>query len=355
MDRIRRLVTEVIKLSKRMSLWGAGCIAAAIAISTGCSNTADQGSSVVEHTDQPSATPSAVTATIAAPASAVPTPSATAAPAAKSVSLIPEEVPEYSGSGSGYELDGVNVQADYSADQTLPLGVFLPETMIRFEQDGRTAWGTADKHNYITLIKLSSAKDVTGGKHEPGTDRGLLKFKEYEGSRVEGDRRVEAFIFTAHKDSFQAEIHIQDEQRDKLLPLFTSMLSGMEYMEKQPPIKPGVFFKVPDVGSSPGNKQALQETLDCIAAWAAKDKEKFAATMYSPLLKDNLQSFLLDNKNVYRFNKLTLVGIPIEGTKRAGFYVEFTQMTSEGYITESTYEISLLPNKQGEWKIANID
>lgn len=340
-------------MSKQISIWGAGCIAVAIAISTGCSNAADQGSSDGGRTDQPSASPAAAAATIAAPATAVPTPSATAVPAVKSVSLIPE-VREYTGSGSGYELDGVNVQADYSADKTLPLGVFLPETMIRFEQDGRTAWGTADKHNYITLIKLSSEKDATGGKLEPGTDRRLLKFKEYEGSRVEGDRRVEAFIFTAHKDSYRAEIHIQDEQRDALLPLFTSMLSSIEYMEKQPPIKPGVFFKVPDVGSSPGNKQALQETLDCITAWAAGDKEKFAATMYSPLLNDNLQ-YLLDHKNVYRFNKLTVVGIPIEGTKRAGFYVEFAQMTSEGYITESTYEISLLPNKQGEWKIANID
>ncbi|WP_339225276.1 hypothetical protein [Paenibacillus sp. FSL H8-0332] len=340
-------------MSKRISIWGAGCIAVAIAISTGCSNAADQGSSDGGRTDQPSASPAAAAATIAAPATAVPTPSATAVPAVKSVSLIPE-VREYTGSGSGYELDGVNVQADYSADKTLPLGVFLPETMIRFEQDGRTAWGTADKHNYITLIKLSSEKDATGGKLEPGTDRELLKFKEYEGSRVEGDRRVEAFIFTAHKDSYRAEIHIQDEQRDALLPLFTSMLSSIEYMEKQPPIKPGVFFKVPDVGSSPGNKQALQETLDCIAAWAAGDKEKFAATMYSPLLNDNLQ-YLLDHKSVYRFHKLTVVGIPVEGAKRAAFYVEFTQMTSEGYITERNNEISLLPNKQGEWKIASID
>ncbi|MEK3836138.1 MULTISPECIES: hypothetical protein [unclassified Paenibacillus] len=340
-------------MSKQMSLWGAGCIAVAIAISTGCSNASDQNSSGAEHTDLASATPAAATAAITAPATAVPAPSATAAPAVKSVSLIPE-VREYTGSGSGYELDGVNVQADYSADQTLPLGVFLPETMIRFEQDGRTAWGTEDKHNYITLIKLSSAKDAAGGKFEPGTDRRLLKFKEYEGSRMEEDRRVEAFIFTAYNDSYRAEIHIQDEQRDKLLPLFTSMLSGMEYLEKQPPIKPGVFFIAPDVGTSPGNKQALQETLDCIAAWAAKDKEKFAATMQSPQLNEALQ-FLLDKKNVYRFNKLTVAGIPIEGTKRAGFYVEFTQMTSEGYITEGTYEISLLPNKQGEWKIANID
>lgn len=338
-------------MSKRMSLWGAGCLAAAIAISTGCSNAADQGSSGAERTAQPSATPAAATA--AAPEAAVPTPSATAAPAVKSVSLIPE-VREYSGSGSGYELDGVNVQANYSADQTLPLGVFLPETMIRFEQDGRTAWGTADKHNYITLIKLSSEKGATGGRFEPGIDPGLLKFKEYEGSSVEGNRRVEAFIFTAHEDSYRAEIHIQDEQRDKLLPLFTSMLSGMEYMEKQPPIKPGIFFKVPDVGSSPGNKQALQETLDCIAAWSAGDKEKFAKAMIDPKLGEALQ-FLLDHKNIYRFHKLTVVGIPVEGTKRAAFLVEFTKMTSEGYITDSNNEISLLLNKQGEWKIANID
>ncbi|NQX48870.1 hypothetical protein HQN87_26470 [Paenibacillus tritici] len=324
-------------------------MAIALALSAGCSNAANQDSAGTEGTAQPSAT-----ATVSAAVTVAPSPTATAAPAVQSVALLPE-VPEYSGSGRGYELDGVNIQADYSADQTLPLGLFLPETMIRFEQDGRTAWGTADKQNYVTFLKLDPATTAAAeGEFVPGTDQRLLKYKEYAGSRVEGSRRVEAFVFTAKKDTYRAEIHIQGDQQDKLLPLFVSMLGGIEYMAKQPPITPGVFLKAPDVGSSAGNKQALQETLDCIAAWAAKDKEKFAATMYSPQLNEALQ-FLLDNKRVYRFNELTVVGIPIEGAKRAGFYINYTSMTSEGYITDGTYEISLLPNKQGEWKIANID
>lgn len=338
-------------MSKRKSLWGAGWIALALAVSTGCSDEAKQnspstGSTTAAATNSVSSTPPPVTA--------APSPSATAAPAAKSVRLIPE-IPDYSESGREYEVDGVNIHTAFSADQSLPLGVFLPESMIRYEQDGRTAWGTADKRNYLTFVKLEPATNAADDeKLEPGTDPNLLKYKEYAGSKREGDHRVEAFVFQAKDTAYRAEIHMLEQQTDALLPLFTSMVSCVESFVKPPPIQPGIFFKAPDVGDSPGNKQALRETMACIEAWSARDQEKFAATMLTPKLDNGLQ-FLLDEKNSYRFDELTLAGIPIEGTKRAGFYISFSRMTSEGYIRDGTYEISLLKNKQGEWKIANID
>lgn len=345
-------------VSKHKSLWGAGWIALALAVSTGCSDEAKQGNSgagsSAATTAQPSVAATAAAASTTAPVTAATPPTATAAPAAKSVKLIPE-VLEYSESGIDFMVNGEKIPTSFSADQTLPLGVFLPETMVRYEQDGRTAWGTADKRNYVTFVKLDPAKGAAGNEElQPGTDPDLLKYKEYAGSKLEGDQRVEAFIFKAKNDTYRAEIHMLEQQADMLLPLFISMVSNVESFVKPPPIQPGIFFKAPDVGNSPGNKQALRETLACIEAWSARDQEKFAATMITPMLDDALQ-FLLDEKNSYRFDELTLAGIPIEGTDRAGFYISFTRMTSEGYVTEGTYEISLLRNKQGEWKIANID
>lgn len=303
---------------------------------------------------QPSATTAAVSVT-PAPAATTPAVVQTERPVAnKSVALIPA-VPDYTESGRGYVIKGEVVQASFSADQTLPLGLFMPETMVRFEQDGRSAWGTQDKQNYITLIKLDGADTAAGdGEFGPGNDLVLLKYKEYLGSKVNGSQTAEAFNFTAKDQAYRAEIHIQDEQRTTLLPVFIDMLRDVEYMKKQPPITPGVFLTAPDVGSDPGKKQALQETMDCLEAWAAGDKEKFDSTLYSPQLNEALQYFL-DHKNVYHFSELTVRGIPMEGAKRAAFIVSYTRMTSEGYIIDGANEISLLKNKQGEWKIASID
>lgn len=344
-------------MSMHKSILGAGCIAIVLALSSGCGNRGENNLSGPGSAEQPSSA-SAATASVAdspSPAAAAEAVVQTEPPAAnKSVSLIPA-VPEYTESGRGYEIDGVNVQAAFSADHALPLGVFMPETMIRFEQDGRTAWGTPDKRNYITLDKLEAVDAATGEEEfEPGHDQQLLKYKEYTGSKIEGGQSVEAFTFTAKSQDYRAELHIQAEQRTALLPVFINMLRDVEYLEKKPPIIPGVFLTAPDVGSNPGNKQALQETIDCLEAWAAGDKEKFAATMYSTQVNEALQ-FFLDNNNVYRFYELTLTGIPVEGTKRAGFGVKYSRMTSEGYIIDGGNEISLLKDKQGEWKIANID
>lgn len=343
-------------MSKHTSLWGAAWIVLTLTLSTGCSDEARQGAaSLPERTaGQPSIAATAAADSTTAPATAALPPTATASPAARSVKLIPE-LRDYSESGIEYEVDGVYIHTAFSADQNLPLGVFLPESMVRYEQDGRTAWGTADKRNYITFVKLDPAKGAAGKNElQPGSDPELLKYKEYAGSKREDDQRIEVFIFKAKKDTYRAEIHMLEQQAEALLPLFISMVSNVESFVKPPPIQPGIFFKAPDVGNNPGNKQALRETLACIEAWSARDKEKFATTMITPMLDDALQ-FLLDEKNSYRFDELTLAGIPIEGTQRAGFYISFTRMTSEGYITDGTYEISLLKNKQGEWKIANID
>ncbi|WNS45037.1 hypothetical protein [Paenibacillus sp. MMS20-IR301] len=341
-------------MSMRKRMIGAGWIAVVLALSTGCTSgkNTDNG---VEGTAQPEASPVTVTPQPAAAGTASASPAATAAMLpAGSVPLIPE-VEEYSGSGREFEIAGTLVRAGFSADQELPLGLFLPETMIRFGQEGRTAWGTADKLNYITFVHVKGTEaEAAEPSFKPGTDQALLKYKEYLGTSSGPGHPVEAFRFIAMGEEYRAELTVTAAERAAILPVLVQMLSQVEHMEKRTPIVPGVFLQEPDVGEDPGNRQALQETMSCIEAWVAKDKDKFAATMHSLGINEALQ-FLLDGKNVYRINELTLLGIPIEGTKRAGFTVGYEQMTSEGYITKGTYEISLLRNKQGEWKIANID
>ena len=341
-------------MSMRNRVIGIGCIMIVIGLNTSCSKEAVSDLTGTAGTSQPAATSaSAVPTPSPAATAATPIVQATVLPAARSVMLIPE-VPDYSGSGSGYEIEGTMVQADFSMDQELPLGLFMPVTMVRFEQGGSTAWGTQNKQNYITLAKLEAAATEAADRSlDKGSDQ-LLKYKEYLGSGKDGERIIEAFIFTAKGQEYRAEIHVQPQRRAALLPVFIQMLADVQYMERQEPIVPGVFVTAPDVGDSAGNKQALQETLNCLEAWAARDKEKFAATMHSPGINEALQ-FFLDNKNVYRFYELTLQGIPVEGTKRASFTVSYLQMSSEGYIIDGSNVISLLKNKQGEWKVANID
>lgn len=252
---------------------------------------------------------------------------------------------------------GTELQAKYSADQHQPLAIFMPEQMIRFEQNGRTSWGTADKQNWIAFVPLtagSSAHTEVNKRDPDGSDAGLLQYKEYQGSYTENAGRVFVFLFAAKEQEYYANIHTTAEQRERLLPLFVDMLREVQYMKKQDPLVAGVFVKEPDVGKSKENKQMLREVMSCLEAIAGHDKQKFMSTMYSPETGEYL-GFFLDSRVAYRFSEITYDGIPAEGTQRANFNVVYQYMTDEGYLADGSNTISLLRNKQGEWKVANID
>ncbi|WP_410511069.1 hypothetical protein PaeBR_13200 [Paenibacillus sp. BR2-3] len=44
-----------------------------------------------------------------------------------------------------------------------------------------------------------------------------------------------------------------------------------------------------------------------------------------------------------------------QDSKRVKFNALYERMTPEGFYSEQAFTISLLRNKQGEWKIADID
>ncbi|MHA6528960.1 hypothetical protein [Paenibacillus sp. BAC0078] len=339
-------------LSIQKIVW-IGCLSALAVLASGCTSDAD--SKKGDASDR-LATEVVVTSTAAATTDTA-TVEATPRPSAQSVSLFAGGVPEYDGSGRAYLTGGTEQQAKYSADQHQPLAMFMPEQMIRFEQNGRTAWGTADKQNWIVFEPLSEespANTKLDKTDSDGSKAALLQYKEYQGSYTENDGRVDVFLFKAKGQVYHAQIRTTAEQREKLLPLFVDMLREVQYMKKQPPLVAGVFVQEPDVGKGKENKQMLQEVMNCLEAIASQDKQKFIDTMYSPEAGEYL-GFFLDHSITYRFNEITYAGIPAEGTQRANFNVVYQSMTDEGYLADRSNTISLLRNKQGEWKVANID
>lgn len=274
----------------------------------------------------------------------------------KSKSLFQAGIPEYDGSGRGYIVGEEQIQSELSAHQTLPLALFLPVTMSRYNINGNTAWGSADKKNYITLIAADDKEDSAAGKRTmTGQAEALLIYKEYMGNRKDGEETVEVFMLTAKGLDYRAEIHLLPQDQDELLPLFIDMLRQIQYMEKKEPLTGGVFVQEPDTGNSMERKQMLREAMNCLEAIAAKNVEQFKGTLYYPEANGELQRLFIDNKSTYRFTEMTFEGIPAEGTQRANFNVNYTMMTDEGYQSERGFTISLLRNKQGEWKVANID
>ncbi|AIQ69143.1 hypothetical protein [Paenibacillus graminis] len=333
-----------------------GCLSAMAAFSAGCSNVTDSNVPEAKASPaQPTTVPAAAPTTTAPAAS--PTTESSPLPAAKSVGLFQGEVPEYDGSGRSYLTTGTELQAKYSADQSLPLAVFMPENMNRFEQNGRTAWGTSDKGNWISFHVSSEGDSAQAGEDKPeiaGSDAALQQYKEYQGGYSDGNSRVDVFKFQAKGQVYQAEIRTTAEQRKELLPLFVDVLREVQYMKKQPALVAGVFVQEPDVGNSKEGRQMLREVMNCLEAIVAHDKQKFLSTMQSPETGEYLM-FFVENSTAYRFTELTYEGISAEGTQRASFNVSYKFMTDEGYQADQSYGIYLLRNKQGEWKVANID
>lgn len=338
-------------MSSIQKIFWIGCISAMTAISSGCSSKSNS------HTQESKANPAQVSSAPTATATTVPTPEATSLPAAKTVSLIKDEVSEYDGSGRAYMTGGMELKADYSSDRNLPLAVFMPETMLRFEMNGRTAWGTSDKANWISFRKFETNDSAPAGAKKPeiaDSTAALLQYKEYQGGYSDGNSRVDVFRIRAKEQVYQAEIRTTTEQREELLPLFIDILREVQYMKKRTPLVAGVFIQEPNVGGSKENRQMLNEAMNCLQAIVAHDKKKFMSTMYSPETGDYL-NFFINNSISYRFTEMTYEGIPAEGTQRANFNVSYKFMTDEGYQADQSYTISLLRNKQGEWKVANID
>ncbi|WP_410511068.1 hypothetical protein PaeBR_13195 [Paenibacillus sp. BR2-3] len=160
---------------------------------------------------------------------------------AKSVRLFEEDITDYDGSGRFYIVDGNELDTEFLV---LPLGLFMPDTMMRFDWNGGTAWGTEDKRNYITLISTPASADLPT---ITGANESLTKYKEYMGSFRDGDGTVDLFSFVAKGKPYLAEVRTSADAREQMLPLFTDMISDIQVLEKREPLIGGVFVKVPEI------------------------------------------------------------------------------------------------------------
>ncbi|WP_379127011.1 hypothetical protein [Paenibacillus sp. sgz500958] len=325
----------------------AGVLVLAVSAGSGCtpnSNGADQDNK------EPailSVSPSLVPKVTTTP---MPEATVTATPQAKSLSLIGQEIPVYDGSGRGFTVAGKEENADFRSHKELPLGLFIPESLMRMELNGSTAWGLDDKRNYITLLDADKSADPS---KITGKDSSLSKYREYSGFFADGEGRVDIFKFQVNEHAYLAEIRTTADLREEMLPLFTTMLANIQYMEKREPLIAGVFIQDPKVGNSREEQQSLKVAMLCLKAIAAKDMDQFNSTLYAPGAANNM-SYWVDNTNTYRFIKLTSAFNP-ENPKRVIYYVEYEFMNAEGYYRVNSIGMPVLLNKQGEWKVADLD
>lgn len=341
-------------MQNKKVLGSIGCVLIIATLSSGCQG---NHSDVSKGSSAEAAIPTeTVTVVVQATTSPLETPVTTpkvkvsAAPKAKSISLFVEQIPDYDGSRRGYIVDGNELQTEFLVHKIFPLGLFMPETMLRFDLNGGTAWGTEDKQNYITIV---SATVTTQLPAITGEDPTLSKYKEYMGNYMDGEGRIDVFSFVAKEQSYRALIRTNADERAYLLPLFRDMMGNLQYLEKRAPLAGGVFVKEPNMEDLKDKKQIITEVIRCLEALVSKDKEKFNSTLYYTGEGDRLQ-YWIDNNNIFRFNELIYEKQP-KDSKRVMFYVNYEQMTSEGYYSEGAFSIPLLLNKQGEWKIADID
>ncbi|MBY9082102.1 hypothetical protein KIH86_16165 [Paenibacillus sp. HN-1] len=278
--------------------------------------------------------------------SAAPSSVPSALPAASKSVFSDGKVPDYNGSGRGYTIDGSDVNAKLLSDSLTPIAVFVPETMAEFQMGKSKAWGTPDHRNYVVFHP--GGLTVRTEEREPV----LLLYKEYKGTVKDGNTSADYFAFSVHGKPYTAEVRLTLAEREALLPLFTQMVGSAQYLEKRQLPEPGVYVARPKL-SGEGQKQMVDAVMDCLKGWAGNDRKLFNSAMYSPETADYF-SYLFSPDVKFRFSSLTYEGQP-KDTKRVDFLLEYQAMHDNGYLSEGIYTISLLKNKQGEWKVAQID
>ncbi len=268
------------------------------------------------------------------------------APAA-SESLFPNGIlPDYDGSGRSFIVDGQDVQTKLLSDSLTPIAAFVPITLEEFEEGKQKAWGTSDHRN--SLIFRPGTMTEKHAEQEPL----LIPYKEYAGTVRNKNMSVDYFAFTAHGKPYTAEIRTVAGDRERMHPLFMEMLGNAQYLKKVKLPKPGVYVTRPKLGGK-GTEQMTDAVMDCLNGWSARDRKLFGSAFYSARTAESFD-FLFDADVDYRFDSLSYEGQPAD-TKRIDYALAYQAIHSNGYLTKGSSIISLLKNKQGEWKVATID
>ncbi|WHX49421.1 hypothetical protein QNH46_01650 [Paenibacillus woosongensis] len=116
--------------------------------------------------------------------------------------------------------------AQFHRDPLLPLGLYLPDQMEVYEFEDGNRWGYDGGKHYISILEYDEIylSDLTLQNKELG------KYKEYAGSKLEGNVAMDGFVVEKdHKKYFVELIYFTNEQVNAL-PMFVEVARHIRHI-----------------------------------------------------------------------------------------------------------------------------
>lgn len=231
---------------------------------------------------------------------------------------------------------------------SLPYGVYVPEFMDQRDIPDGVEWGYGEPRNSFAIMDGSLFRP-----DYPNSVPDLTAYKEYLGSDL-SDRTMEYDYFSYRGETTDLIIRFaySSEEKEKARKLFLDMIASIRETRASKDFEPGVFLTYDESTLDETEKEVLQCALESMDAIIAKDAKAFEKSLYSKQLAEAL-SFFIDEGKLYRFERLDSITALDE--KRYNVNVVFTSLSKAGFLFNSGYAFTVLKNKAGEWKVANID
>jgi len=209
-----------------------------------------------------------------------------------------------------------------------------------------TFWGS-DRH-YVELSdteinKLAGILDharLFNGPY-PFDLRGKITLESEDGSKRELDVTGNGNVFYDHTAEAAYEL------KWKKFEEFIAELSMTEVND----FEQGIRIVFPP-GADPDEQAVIQLVIKTMEAMINKDKDAFRANLESP--DTDYLDFLIESPRRYRFTELELIEPFDESTGRKNIRIRF-EYEEDGVVTESGYTFTSRKDKEGHWRIANID
>ncbi|MFC5401323.1 hypothetical protein [Cohnella soli] len=231
---------------------------------------------------------------------------------------------------------------------SLPYGVYVPEFMDQREFSEGVEWGYGEPRNSFAIMDGSLIQPEF-----QQTEPDLATYKEYVGTD-RSDPKMEYDYFSFHGESHELIIRFAYtiEEKAEALKLFLAMITSLRETHSNEDFKAGVFLTYDESSLDETQKAVLQCAMASMDAIIARDAKSFAKTLESQAIADAL-SFLIDDGNLYRFEELESITALDE--KRYNVNVVYKRLSEESFLFNSSYAFTVRKNKDGEWKVANID
>jgi hypothetical protein len=266
---------------------------------------------------------------------------------AEKISILPEEITYYEGAEHMDVIGVTGKPANFKRDRNLPYGFYIFETMEEYVLEDGTEWGMDKQKSLFSLFKKEQVPFESNY-----TNPLLSKYKEYAGTeKNETGSYYDFFNINDRGHELVIRLHYFEEDIETTLPMFLDIISNIKYIPDPKAFQPGVDFEFPK-GVDEDEEAIIQLVKKNIEAIVNKDKAAFMATL-EPQAYDYL-GFLIDTKRQYRFTKLVIIEPSDDSNWRRGINISFDYL-EEDMVKQSGHTFTSRKDKDGKWKIANID